>query len=179
MEFKEHKTLGYMYAYAPGVLGASAEGFLYEHHYVMCGHIGRELKLDEVVHHIDRNRKNNAIDNLMLLTSSEHAKLHAIEDRGYECENRACKSCKKSFVVTKVSDQIYCSNRCFHDTRILTSPTREELEALVWSMPTVKVAEILGISDVAVAKRCKKLGIDKPPRGYWAKMTAGKISSPS
>ena len=37
-------------------------------------------------------------------------------------------------------------------------------------MPTTKVAEILGVSDSAIAKRCKLLGVEKPPRGYWAKI---------
>jgi len=26
-----------------------------------------------------------------------------------------------------------------------------------------------------VEKRCKRLGIAKPPRGYWAKLAAGQI----
>jgi hypothetical protein len=45
----------------------------------------------------------------------------------------------------------------------------DELHKLVWSMPTTKVALMFGVSDNAVAKRCKLLSIDKPPRGYWAK----------
>ena len=42
-------------------------------------------------------------------------------------------------------------------------------------MSTVQVAKLLGVSDVAVAKRCKRLGIEKPPRGYWRKVETGKI----
>ena len=34
-------------------------------------------------------------------------------------------------------------------------------------MSLVNVAKFYGVSDVAVAKRCKKLGVEKPPRGYW------------
>ncbi len=49
-------------------------------------------------------------------------------------------------------------------------PTKEELEKLVWEIPTVKLSEQLGVSDVAIAKRCKKLGIAKPERGYWEKI---------
>lgn len=48
-------------------------------------------------------------------------------------------------------------------------PSYEELKEMVWKMSTVKVAAHYGVSDKAVEKRCKKLGIDKPPRGYWAK----------
>jgi DNA-binding Lrp family transcriptional regulator len=42
--------------------------------------------------------------------------------------------------------------------------TREELFLLVWERPTREVARELGISDVALAKRCKKLQVPKPPR---------------
>jgi hypothetical protein len=52
--------------------------------------------------------------------------------------------------------------------------TREELYERLWSMPTTKVAAELGISDVALAKRCKKLNVPKPTPGYWAKIAAGQ-----
>lgn len=47
--------------------------------------------------------------------------------------------------------------------------SREELFRLVWSMPSEQVAAHLGISGVALGKRCAKLRVPKPPRGYWAK----------
>ena len=51
--------------------------------------------------------------------------------------------------------------------------TREELYEKVWSTPGTKLAEELGISDVAITKRCKKLNVPRPSRGYWAKLAAG------
>ena len=42
-------------------------------------------------------------------------------------------------------------------------------------MSTVQVAKLLGVSDVAVAKRCKRLGVEKPPRGYWAKVKYNRL----
>lgn len=52
--------------------------------------------------------------------------------------------------------------------------TREELYEKVWSLPGTKLAKELGISDVAITKRCKKLNIPRPSRGYWAKIAVGK-----
>lgn len=52
--------------------------------------------------------------------------------------------------------------------------SREELYERIWSSPMTQVAAELGISDVALAKRCKKLNVPKPPVGYWAKVAAGQ-----
>ena len=52
--------------------------------------------------------------------------------------------------------------------------TRRAMYDLVWSRPMTKVAEDLGISDVALKKICDKHRIPTPPRGYWAKRDAGK-----
>ncbi len=52
--------------------------------------------------------------------------------------------------------------------------TREELYDMVWAEPVSKLAEKLGISGFAVAKWCKKLGVPRPGRGYWARVEAGQ-----
>src|ERR1700733_15099851 len=52
--------------------------------------------------------------------------------------------------------------------------SREDLYELVWSKPMSELAKDFGISDVALAKRCKRLGIPVPGRGYWARVDAGQ-----
>jgi hypothetical protein len=52
--------------------------------------------------------------------------------------------------------------------------TRDELYEKVWSEPMVKIAKEFGISDRGLAKTCKRLEVPVPPRGYWAKLQAGK-----
>ena len=56
----------------------------------------------------------------------------------------------------------------------LSKLSRETLYEKVWSMSGVKLSEALGVSDVAIAKRCRKLNVPRPPRGYWAKVEAGQ-----
>ena len=51
--------------------------------------------------------------------------------------------------------------------------TRSELYDMIWEEPVTKVATELEISDVAVAKICRKHNIPVPGRGYWAKVAAG------
>lgn len=50
---------------------------------------------------------------------------------------------------------------------------REELFDLIWSKPIQQLAKEFGMSDVALAKKCKAVGIPRPVRGYWAKIEAG------
>src|SRR6267378_2922675 len=52
--------------------------------------------------------------------------------------------------------------------------TRRAMYDLVWSRPLTKVAEDLGISDVALKKICDKHRIPTPSRGHWAKRAASK-----
>ena len=52
--------------------------------------------------------------------------------------------------------------------------TREQLYEAIWSKPCVKLAAELGISDVGLAKTCGRMGIPRPPRGYWARIEAGE-----
>jgi hypothetical protein len=52
--------------------------------------------------------------------------------------------------------------------------SREDLYELAWSKPILELAKDFGISDVGLAKRCKRLGIPLPGRGYWARVDAGQ-----
>jgi len=56
---------------------------------------------------------------------------------------------------------------------------REELYEKIWKTPIVRLAKDYGISEVALAKICKKLQIPRPSRGYWAKLEfKKKVSRP-
>lgn len=52
---------------------------VHEHRRVMEEKIGRKLCPDEIVHHIDGNKRNNSPENLQLVTRSEHMKIHLPE----------------------------------------------------------------------------------------------------
>jgi len=47
-----------------------------EHRKVIEEHLWRLLKDDEIIHHKDKNKLNNSINNLEIMTSVEHSKLH-------------------------------------------------------------------------------------------------------
>lgn len=79
---------GYVLIYKPEHNRKNCNGYVFEHILIMESKIGRSLKYygdknknNEVCHHIDRNRQNNDINNLQLMTMSEHLKIHMEEDR--------------------------------------------------------------------------------------------------
>ena len=47
-----------------------------EHRFIAEDIVGRKLDADEIVHHIDGNKRNNSPDNLQIVTRAEHAKIH-------------------------------------------------------------------------------------------------------
>ncbi len=50
---------------------------------------------------------------------------------------------------------------------------REALYNLVWTAPVTEVAERLGVSNVGLAKLCRRAGVPRPGRGFWARVEAG------
>lgn len=52
------------------------KGYIMQHRLVMEQHIGRYLAPDEEVHHIDGDKKNNKIENLLLVPRKEHRRIH-------------------------------------------------------------------------------------------------------
>jgi len=48
--------------------------------------------------------------------------------------------------------------------------TRKQLYEKVWTTPMTRLAKEFGISDVALAKTCKKYDIPRPLRGYRARI---------
>src|SRR4030065_50408 len=55
---------------------------------------------------------------------------------------------------------------------------REKLYEEGWKEPVLVVANRYGVSNVALAKACQKLAVPLPPRGYWARVRAGRKAPP-
>ena len=87
-------------ALSGGYLSIKVDGrYVKEHRYIMEQHIGRKLEPQEVVHHINRDKLDNRIENLRLLSSAaEHNYVHQCEDAMEACGHhhwRKCWICKE------------------------------------------------------------------------------------
>lgn len=51
--------------------------------------------------------------------------------------------------------------------------SRRQLYELIWTFPMLQIAKAWGLSDVGLAKICKKHNVPRPGLGYWAKLQNG------
>ena len=76
---KKKRHDGYLAIYFPDHPKCNADGYIMEHVLVMESILGRWLRDDEIVHHVNHKRDDNRKENLKLMTKSEHMSFHMKE----------------------------------------------------------------------------------------------------
>lgn len=84
---------GYVIIHAPDYPSSYSNGYVPEHRLVMERHLDRLLLRKEHVHHLNGDKTDNRIENLILLSNSEHARTH----RKQEIANGTFKKIRPNF----------------------------------------------------------------------------------
>lgn len=117
------------------------------------------------VDHIDGDWSNCKINNLRFLCPNCHSQTSTF---GMTKQNK----CKCGVKIK--SARKYC-NSCLktvqQSDKLLNNPTVEEIKNGIWNYTVKGYAIRIGVSECAVRKWCKKYNIQKPPRGYYRKLS--------
>lgn len=125
-------------------------GRVYVHRHVMSLHLGRWVDSNEHIHHINEDRSDNRIENLEIVSPTEHIHIHHGKKTLVKCE-----------VCGEYTDnKKYCSIECLGiSKRIVKRPSKKELINMINNSSYVAIGKRYGVSDVAVRKWAKSYGI--------------------
>lgn len=143
----------------------------------ICGNIGIHCEKELILQldHINGIRNDNRLENLQILCPNCHSQTKTFSGKNNHREKKkfTCSNCSKE----KSAYGKLCVPCARIKSRKALRPSKQELEKLVAEIPMTHIGKIYGVSDSAVKKWCKKLGIElKPMRGYWAKKAKKMVS---
>lgn len=152
---------------------------IHEHRLVAEINLGRKLREDEVVHHLDFNRANNKWNNLLVLLESQHIKLHAWLEKGAPIagirglrrkvkdvvqgkilysKEFTCEYCQNSITRPGKSDLRFCSVPCYRKGSRTKIDKRLLRQLIARSTPWTQIGNALGVSDNGARQIARRFG---------------------
>lgn len=100
------KESGYILIRKPEHPRADQAGYVPEHTLVMEQTIGRYLKSNEVVHHINCIKSDNRPENLRLMTKFQHSRLHSSLDRKTVDMAKIMQMIESGYTMPEISEEL-------------------------------------------------------------------------
>jgi len=85
---------GYRMIHIPDHHEADSKGYVREHRYLMEKELGRSLLANEVVHHLNGDKSDNRLNNLVVMDASDHVRLHHTGKEGRGADKKPRKNIK-------------------------------------------------------------------------------------
>jgi len=175
---------GYPVIYKPNHQRSWSNGMIYEHILKAEEKLNRPLLKNEVVHHIDHNKENNSLDNLLIFaTNQDHSRFHKTDENlnyliqqengSYICPIENVKHLfKKEFSNKKTTFCPLCGKKNPHSLYCIdcirkyhpyskNKIERNELKKLIRTMPFIVIGKQYGVSDNSIRKWCDSYGLPR------------------
>lgn len=175
---------GYRLLYLPShehtMTSSNWDGFVYEHILVAELNLNRRLADNEVVHHLDMDRLNNRIENLIVLDRGQHWKLHQWLNKGASLEksndeqgmnsvksNSVYLYCEVCGITLQRTQTRFCGFKCENvsvrkarGNRTIPIPSTDELVELLKTNSKEGIGRMYNVTGNAVKKWMKRYNID-------------------
>lgn len=122
-------SAGYPVIFCPDHPNAWATGYVLLHRVVMEMVLGRLLSEDEVVHHKNHDKTDFRPDNLEVLSSPDHARLHK---KPLTLLAGNCKECGAEIIRRKGKSLIFCGYSCNGKYQRRTHPSPKGISTSDW-----------------------------------------------